>query len=209
MTVERLWGLWKFCHEDFNSYDRMDYMLPIFGWFHLVMAAANSLHKQYLGTSAGVGGLHQAFDILERKGLYTSSTKGPFWHHLDEAIRHISAAHFRATWLAVEKVKSIVELKGKKPEELHGLAMVLVHEHASREGLVYMEQLPAEKQDQIKKRSIMWNTDILSYLELTEAISIGDIGRMEDLLLVVLFRFTGGGNPKNTIEILELLQGLR
>lgn len=48
MTVDRLRGLWKYRHEDFNSFDRMDYMIPIFGWFHLVMAFANSLHKQYL-----------------------------------------------------------------------------------------------------------------------------------------------------------------
>ncbi|KAF8239908.1 hypothetical protein L208DRAFT_1560210 [Tricholoma matsutake] len=65
LTVEWLQGLWKYRHKDFNSFDRMDYMIPVFGWFHLVMAVANSLHKQYLGTSAGIGGMCQAFDILK------------------------------------------------------------------------------------------------------------------------------------------------
>jgi hypothetical protein len=65
LTVEWLRGLWKYRHKDFNSFDHMDYMIPVFGWFHLVMAVANSLHKQYLGTSAGIGGMHQAFDILK------------------------------------------------------------------------------------------------------------------------------------------------
>ncbi|KAJ6579011.1 hypothetical protein B0H10DRAFT_1750856, partial [Mycena sp. CBHHK59/15] len=65
LTIERLRGLWKYRHEDHNSFDRLDYMVPIFGWFHLVMAYANSLHKQYLGTSAGIGGLRQAFDVLK------------------------------------------------------------------------------------------------------------------------------------------------
>jgi hypothetical protein len=55
----------------------------------------------------------------------------------------------------------------------------------------------------------MWNTDVLPYLELRDAIKHGDVGRMEDLLPTLLFRFSGGGNPKYTIEILELLQGLR
>ncbi|KAJ7729258.1 hypothetical protein DFH07DRAFT_871405 [Mycena maculata] len=45
LTIERLRGLWKYRHEDHNSFDRLDYMVPIFGWFHLVMAFANSLHK--------------------------------------------------------------------------------------------------------------------------------------------------------------------
>ncbi|KAG5640236.1 hypothetical protein DXG03_009734 [Asterophora parasitica] len=35
LTVERLRGLWRYRHEDHNSFDRLDYMIPIFGWFHL------------------------------------------------------------------------------------------------------------------------------------------------------------------------------
>lgn len=118
MTVERLRGLWRYRHEDFNSFDRMDYMIPIFGWFHLVMAFANSLHKQYLGTSAGIGGLRQAIDVLKRKGLRTVSTKGPFWHHLNEALHHIGEAHLRASWLAISGATCIADLKQKTPAEL-------------------------------------------------------------------------------------------
>lgn len=55
----------------------------------------------------------------------------------------------------------------------------------------------------------MFNSDILSYIELTTAIKYGDVGRMEDMLPIALFHFAGGGNPKYTIEILELMQGLR
>ncbi|KAF8235590.1 hypothetical protein L208DRAFT_1457964 [Tricholoma matsutake] len=144
LTVEQLRGLWKYRHEDFDSFDRMDYMIPVFGWFHLVMAFENSLHKQYLGTSVGIGGMQQAFDVLKRKGLVLQSTKGPFWHHLDEVIHHISEAHFRSSWLVVGGVKSMAELKKKSPQQLCSLATKLIR----------------------------------------------------------------GGNPKYTIDILELLQGL-
>lgn len=209
LTVERLRGLWKYRHEDFNSFDRMDYMIPVFGWFHLVMAFANSLHKQYLGTSAGIGGMRQAFDILKRTGLVTQSTKGPFWHHLDEAIHHISEAHFRSTWLVVGKVKKLAELKTKSPEELCNLAKTVIQEHACREALVHLDKLPVEEQDHVQRQWIMWNTDVLPYLELRDAMKHGDVGRMEDLFPTLLFRFVGGGNPKYAIEILELLQGLQ
>ena len=209
LTVERLRGLWKYRHEDFNSFDRMDYMIPVFGWFHLVMAFANSLHKQYLGTSAGIGGMRQAFDILKRTGLVTQSTKGPFWHHLDEAIHHISEAHFRSTWLVVGKVKNLAELKTKSPEELCSLAKTVIKGHACREALVHLDKLPVQEQDQVQRQWIMWNMDVLPYLELRDAMKHGDVGRMEDLLPILLFRFVGGGNPKYAIEILELLQGLQ
>ncbi|EDR03412.1 uncharacterized protein LACBIDRAFT_331510 [Laccaria bicolor S238N-H82] len=65
LMIERLRGLWKYRHEDHNAFDRMDFMIPIFGWFHLIMALANSLHKQYLGMSAGIGGLQHAFDSVK------------------------------------------------------------------------------------------------------------------------------------------------
>jgi hypothetical protein len=133
LTVERLRGLWRFRHEDHNSFDRLDYMIPIFGWFHLVMAFANSIHKQYLGTSAAIGSLRQAFDILKRRGLITQSTKGPFWHNLDEAIHHISEAHLRACWLDVGKVDTLGDLKTKSPRELLNLASTIIREYVSRD----------------------------------------------------------------------------
>ena len=209
LTVERLRGLWKYRHEDHNSFDRLDYMIPIFGWFHLVMAFANSLHKQYLGTSAGIGGMRHAFDNLKRKGLISQSIKGPFWHHLDEAIKHISEAHFQAAWIETANVKSLTELKRKSPFELKELSQKVYRHHCSREAITLIESKPPELQDQVWKQCIMWNSDVLPYLELRDAIKIGDVGWIEDLLPVLLFRFAGGGNPKYAIEILELLQGLR
>ncbi|KAH7924175.1 hypothetical protein BV22DRAFT_1166000 [Leucogyrophana mollusca] len=209
MTVERLRGLWRYRHEEFNSFDRMDYLIPVFGWFHLVMAFANSLHKQYLGTSAGIGGLQQAFDVLQRKGLQKAETKGPFWHHLDEALHHVSEAHLRACWLAVGKVKSLTDLKTKSPRDLYDLAVKLVDENASRKAIARLEHLPESNRDHVKRQFTMFNHDVLVYIELTDAIRNGDVGRMEDLLPILLMRFGGGGNSKYTIEMLELLQGLR
>ncbi|KAJ7080894.1 hypothetical protein B0H15DRAFT_786779 [Mycena belliarum] len=209
LTVERLRRLWKYRHEDYNSFDRMDWMIPVFGWFHLVMALANSLHKQYLSTSANIGGLRQAFDVFNRKGLISQATKGPFWHNLDEAIKHISEAHFRACWLVTGNVESLADLKSRTPTELRAMAQQIVREHASREELSRLDHLPEQEKDQTKRQWTMWNADVLPYLQLRDAIKVGDIGRMQDLLPALLFRFSGGGNSKYTIEVLELLQGLK
>ena len=54
----------------------------------------------------------------------------------------------------------------------------------------------------------MFSSDLLPYFDLREAMQIGDVGRMEDLLPTLLFRFLGGGNHKYAVEILELEQGL-
>ncbi|KAK6971606.1 hypothetical protein R3P38DRAFT_3336690 [Favolaschia claudopus] len=209
LTVERLRGLWKYRHEGHNSFDRMDYMIPVFGWFHLVMAFANSIHKQYLGTSAVIGSLRQAFDVLKRKGLITQSTKGPFWHNLDEALHHISEAHLRACWLDLGNIDNLAALKSKSPAELRQMAAQLIRKYASREALNRMEEMGIAERDGIYQQWTMFNMDVIPYLLLRKAIKAGDIGLIEDLLPILLFRFAGSGFPKYTIEILELLQGHR
>ncbi|KAN0081481.1 hypothetical protein V8E55_009105 [Tylopilus felleus] len=209
LTVEWLRGLFRYRHEDYNSFDHMDYLIPIFGWFHLIMAFANSLHKQYLGLSSITGSLQHAFDILQRKGLQKSETKGPFWHHLDEALHHIAEAHICATWLVVANKQSFADLATKSPGKLHSLAVRLIDQQASRCGLAKLQHLPEEEQDAVLSQWTMFNNDMLSYIELSTAIKCGDVGRMEDMLPTLLFRFAGGENSKYTIEVLELLQGLK
>ncbi|KAF8327129.1 hypothetical protein F5887DRAFT_924902 [Amanita rubescens] len=208
LTMDRLRGLYKYRHEDFNSFDRMDYLVLSPGWFHLVMAFALSLYKQYYGTSNSVGLLRHAFDLLHKKKMSPAS-KGPFWNDLDEALRHISEAHFRTSWCQLTGAKTLDDLVKKRPEELHAYAGQILDRYASMAALVELqERMPSDKPDLVQENSIMWNKDILPYLELTAAIKEGDVGRMEDLIPVILFRFAGGGNFKYTVELLEMLQGL-
>ena len=136
-------------------YDRMDWMLPTFGWFHLVMAFMNSLHKQYLSTSASIGGLQQAFDVLQQKGLQKPETKGIFWAHLNEALRCIGEAHLHASWLVVAGILSLSDLRSKSPLELHHLAVQLYKEHPSRYALMKMDERPESKHDHVQMQFTM------------------------------------------------------
>ncbi|KAF8673067.1 hypothetical protein AX14_005425 [Amanita brunnescens Koide BX004] len=210
LTMDRLRGLYKFRSEDFNSFDRMDYLVLAPGWFHIVMAFALSLYKQHYGNSSSVGQLRHAFDLLHKKKMSSPATKGPFWNDLDEALRHVSEAHFRACWLELTGVNNLDELKKQSPLQLHAHAINILDRYASMAALDDLrERMPTDKRDLVQENSIMWNMNILTYLELTAAIRQGDVGRMEDILPIILFRFAGGGNFKYTAEILELFQGLR
>ncbi|KAI0258446.1 hypothetical protein BC834DRAFT_835582, partial [Gloeopeniophorella convolvens] len=35
LTVERLRGLMRYRHDDINGYERLDWVLPVFGWLHI------------------------------------------------------------------------------------------------------------------------------------------------------------------------------
>ncbi|CAA7271577.1 unnamed protein product [Cyclocybe aegerita] len=207
LTIDRLRNIFKFRAEDENSFERMDFGVLVFGWFHLQMAFANSLHKQYLGTPQ-MRGLKHAFLLLEKKGLLKVLTKGPFHHGLNEMLHHVAEAHIRLDWEEIAGVTSLADLKDRQPQELYRLAERIVDERASSEAMDKMNARPANQQDEELKQIIMWNRDVLQYIVLEQAMKTGDVGLMEAMLPHLLYRFLGGGNTKYTGEVIELLQAL-
>jgi len=207
LTVNRLRGLFRSRAQDLNSFDRLDWMLPIFGWFHLLMAFANSLHKQYLGSNSGRGLMH-ACSLLERKGLGTIQTRGPFHQNLHAIIHHVTEAHFRTCWKVAAQVENLSDLRTKTPLELYQLAESIIMRLASSDVVEHVDVQPEENRDELFRQSAMWLRDALRYIDLDEAIRTGDVGVMEQTLPHLLFRFAGGGNFKYMIEVLELLQCL-
>ena len=143
LTVDRLRGLFKFQAEDKNSYERLNFVVLIFGWFHLQMAYGSSLHKQYFGTTQSHG-LQQAFLLLEKKGLTKPQVKGPFHHDLEEALYHVTEAHICVDWLEIG-VKQLSDLRKKSPKDLLKLAEKIVEQRASSEA---MDSLDAKQENQ-------------------------------------------------------------
>lgn len=117
--------------------------------------------------------------MLGRKGLATTSTAGPFHHHLEEALLHVAEAHIREDWLIVGNVQDLAELRNLSPQELVKLAERLVEEHASTEALDRLSSLEDDEQDLVKYQTIQWNRDVLHYIILDGAIKYGDVGLME------------------------------
>jgi hypothetical protein len=208
LTTAWLRGLFNFCAQDRNSFERLDWLVPCFGWFHLLMAFANSLHKQYLGTTAGCGLMH-AFTLLEQKGLNSIQTRGPFHQNLHDAICVVAEAHFRACWKVISKVDKLEDLRARTPNDLYGLACEIVDKLASSQAVNMMNAQPENQHDQALLNSILWNRDVLRYIDLYEATKSGDVGIMEATLPHLAFRFAGGGNTNYLPEVLELLQCLQ
>ncbi|KAI0668429.1 hypothetical protein C8Q78DRAFT_1098590 [Trametes maxima] len=200
LTVERMRGLIRLRHDDPNSFARMEWVEPLFGWFHALMAFANSLHAQYLGTTA--------FETLGRKNLLKPETKGVFWQHLDEALWHVGEGNFLSLWATVSGVDDITELATWTPDELITLRDKIYDYHVSAAAQKKMDDLPTSERDEVKRQMAMFSADLLSYFNLRDAMRIGDVGRMEDLLPTMLLRFTGGGNHKYATEVTELLHKL-
>lgn len=207
MTMSRLRGLHKFRSEDLNSYERLEFLYKQCGFFHAQMSQETSLHSQYYGTRASLGLVH-AFDLLNRKGLSSPSVKGTFHHDIKEGLYHVAEARFRDLWCVVGKTENLEDLRSRSPQDLLAIATTIVSGYASTLAMQNHSDRPNDLQDDLLYQSIQWSRDVLDYIDFNEAMSSGDVGRMEDQLPRLLFRFAGGGNSKYAIEILEVLQFL-
>ncbi|KAI0634747.1 hypothetical protein C8Q77DRAFT_1156148 [Trametes polyzona] len=212
LTTSRLRGLLHFRRDDYNSFERLDWLIPTFGWFHLLFAFEHSLHSQYYGTRTGLGLVH-AFDILGRKGLHTTSTQGTFHHTFEEALEHTFRAHIRALWCFVGGVEKLEDLRTRTPKELLALATQIYEGHASTFALTRLETtlagMPQKLLDPLHRQIIQFLRDTLDYIVLRRAVSHGDVGTMQDMLPRLIFRFSGGSNSNYTIEVCELMQNLQ
>ncbi|KAJ6494521.1 hypothetical protein C8R45DRAFT_1135396 [Mycena sanguinolenta] len=190
LTVDRLRNLSRFRAEDDNSFERLDWLIVPSGWLHIQMAFANSVHKQHLGTAKGRG-LTAAFDILKRRGLQSSQTE---------------EAQVREVWLQVGKTTDLKELRKKNPVELYAMAGEIFSFHASSHALADLRRRSVT--DDIKLQSMMFLRNVIPFILLRAAVRSGDIGFMEDMIPLLLYRFVGGKNSNYAIEMLELLQSL-
>lgn len=207
LTCSRLRGLIKMRSEDINSYERLEFLVPIFGWLHLLMAFANSLHKQYMSSMSSHGLFAHAFTLLDKKGLSQTSTKGPFYHDLCEAIEHMLEAHVRVCWLQLTGANSLADLRKYSPLEINNFAEKIYQDYISRTTLDDLDS--QQKQDPEFRNTCSIMRDLL-YFSILKNIGVkcGDVGIMESMLPYLLFRFVGSGSSNYTTEILELMQGL-
>jgi len=208
LTTSRLRGLKTFRSMDDTPYEQLCWMEPIFGWFHLQMAFATSLHKQYYGTRAGIG-FARVFELLGKKGLASAKVKGNWFHDFEEALEEVATANFLCTWLEITGANSIEDLRTNSPDELKQFAERIVLDFASTAALEEKSRRPPTERDELREQVIQLNRDLLEYLELDDAIKQGHVSRMEDLLPSLLYRFQGGNNKLYAIEVMELLQKLR
>lgn len=207
LTTSGLRGLKTFRSMDDTPYEQLGWMQPIFGWFHLQIAFATSLHKQYYGKKAGIG-FARAFELLGKKGLASAKVKGNWFHDFEETLEEVTTAHFLCTWLEITGTSSVKDLRSMSPEDLQQFAERIVLEFASTAALEEESRQPPTKRDELQEQVIQLNRDLLEYLELDDAIKQGHVSRMEDLLPSLLYRFQGGNNKLYAIEIMELLQKL-
>ncbi|KAF8593162.1 hypothetical protein BDV93DRAFT_395927, partial [Ceratobasidium sp. AG-I] len=204
LTVQRLRHLQRMKCEDLSTLERLEHIIPTFGWFHLDMNLVNSIFYHHYAEKS-VSGLARDAAALRRAGLTKPTKKrGPQYHTGDEFLQHTTTARVRELWLwatKTESVEALVEwVEMSSPEQIHSTAERIWSERASNRAIeTYQEK------DSNLCNTIALTRDLLLRHEVWSSIHCGDVGRMENTMPALLSFFLGAGANNYAKEVAEML----
>ncbi|KEP45848.1 hypothetical protein V565_236600 [Rhizoctonia solani 123E] len=203
LTIQRLRHLQRMKADDSNRLERMQHIIPVFGWMHLDMNLCNAIFYHHFSESSN-SGLARDAAALGRSGL-TKPTKsrGPAYHTVDEFMQHTTTARMRGLWLWASGTNTMEQLIAWEKES----SPSIIAEAAQK---IWLERASNRATQQFKSdpqlcNSIAINRELLLRHEVRYSMRHGDVGRMEHTLPQLLYFFSGAGCANYAREIAEVL----
>ncbi|KAH9009876.1 hypothetical protein EDB84DRAFT_1280211 [Lactarius hengduanensis] len=189
--------------------------------FHYKMACVDALWRTYLQVKEGhedVNSTYQHVGILRPRETGLMTTK-PGFHRMHDVVHHELRAVILECWrkessLLVSADPGSVSLKAfaeTKPdwELIVKISEDIVRKYvATTEGLLELRAKPESERDQQFENQALRNCDYLSYVDLCNAINIGDVGRVEASFLQWIYLFCGTGKHKYASQLARFLRNL-
>lgn len=210
LTNSRIRGAQALRAQDVSPYERRLVFQVSIGLFHLVMNFIWVLLHNHRGTIDDLGSLSYFFVILEKTRL---GADHPDYHTLLSALTQILEGLLLNAWRTECGVESLEEYAKSKPgaDEILQKACIILKKYATPEcKQEYAGNPPknpkiSSKSDNVHANIVLLTRDLLYVVELINAISSGDFGRIEDILPDLACMFRGAGSNNYSMEILHLL----
>ncbi|KDQ05591.1 hypothetical protein BOTBODRAFT_84965, partial [Botryobasidium botryosum FD-172 SS1] len=208
LTDSRLKILKWFRAEDINGFERMEWLVNFFGWFHTLMLLANAIYNNHRGSTKDFG-LARDVGLLHIRGLAANKEK-PMFHTIDDMLHLEHTARVRTGWLwasgapSLDTLFSSLDADPTGPTRLHQLAEKIVDERSSSAALVPLRQKATR--DFALEGSVLLMRDLDLYIQLRQAIREGDVGRMHHMVPHLIFYFKGGSNGNYCKMLIEYMQ---
>ena len=195
---------------DINPFTRLQFIQLGFGLFHLCMNLIWAVLHVHRGSIGEPGSLSFFFTILDRTCL---GCEHPDYHTLLSTLMQILKGIVLNAWRAEcgEPSLAAFAASNPSPEKLCEIADRILKNHA----VPLSEQPRQQPRSQQHGHSVanqnlrILTRDLLYVLELTCAISDGDFGRIEDILMHLAMIFRGAGSNNYCMEILHFVFNLR
>jgi hypothetical protein len=183
------------------------------------MACTDALWRTYLQVKEGhedVNSTYQHVGILrpQETGLMVMK---PRFCRMHDVVHHELRATILECWQAEASTlvsTDSVSLKmfaETKPdwELIEKMSEDIVHKYvAMMQGLLQAHAKPERERDQQFENQALWNRDYLLYLNLCNAINIGDVGRVEASFIHWIYMFCGTGKHKYASQLARFMRNL-
>ena len=217
-TNARIRGAKAVRTDDVNSFTRIQCFQLAPGLFHMLMNLLWAVLHVHRGSINSTGSLAYWFSILDRKRL---SSPQPDFHTLCSSLFQILDGLLLVCW-SVESIKrghpDFASFGASQPslDELREIATDIISlygkpDDASPPPPPRKKDAPKQKEKPASRfRNITTLIrDLLYVQELSDAISSGDWGRIEDILGTLAMMFKGAGANNYCTEILHLIRNLK
>lgn len=205
LTVARVAAAKVLCSRDITPLERLQWATPVIQLFHLQMIVCSTILHTHYGSRATPGSLAFFITLLDHKRLALDS---PNYHAADEILRHVFDAMVLRLW-QVELGAEQLEPFGRKLDhhELNNLITTKL-DSINNLYLVNSQQL-SDTLGSADVNAALFLRDMMVYLDLCDAIRAGDIGRLEETVLMITVMFQAGGMKNYANELLRLTYGMR
>lgn len=199
--------------------NRFQYVVFILGLFHFKMACVDALWRIYLQTKEGhndVNSTYQHVGILrpQETGLMTSK---PGFRRMHDLVHHKLRATILECWrveassLMSADSATLKTFAETKPdwELIEKISEDIVCKYvATMEGTLQARRHAKSERDQQFENQALRNRDYLLYVDLCNAINIGDVGRVEASFLHWIYFFISTGKHKYASQLARFLKNL-
>ncbi|KAG0308049.1 hypothetical protein BGZ99_001291 [Dissophora globulifera] len=202
LTVDRIRLLKAYRWDDISSYHRYDWAIPVIQMFHLQMTLASTILRTHYGTGGTPGSLAYFATKLRRKRVNLDK---PDFHATRELLRHCFDALLQQAW-EIELQCDDLENFGKDLSEieLNDITKSAGHAILMRYFVADIETINGT----ISRNAALFLRDAMLFFELSSAIKVGDVGRLECIIKYITVAFQGGSTTNYANELLHLHCGM-
>ena len=217
-TNARIRGAKALRIKDVNPFTRIQNLQLGFGLFHLCMNLIWALLHVHRGSIHQVGSLSYFFALLDRVRL---GCEHPDYHTLLATLLQILQGVILNAWKVECEFPNLAAFASScpSPDKLLDIAARIIRNHATPSASDKFRKQPTVGDSEICEEPYasdhahhnlkVLTRDLLFVLELVEACSSRDFGRIEDILGSLCMMFRGAGSNNYCTEILHFLYNLK
>ncbi|KAJ8515414.1 hypothetical protein ONZ45_g7144 [Pleurotus djamor] len=216
LTGERIRSLLVSRLPELTSWNRMEFVVYVMGLFHLKMACADAIWRTFIQPAKAKQDLSSLMGFVQQLRPNETGKIGskPSFRQMHEVIQHVGVSLRLDNWrIAANKrdplVKSLDEFAETSPtwDEIVQMATRMCTECVAPNDIeTEIRTKPLKERDMQNENILMMQQYFLLYEEITHAMNVGDIGRVESCFIPWMMIFLGCGKHKYAAELRRYLE---